>query len=95
MLKDKATLESVIESIENGSAEIESNKELVPKSSTENSEEANNQQSVEVSPEEFLARKKAMEEKIKQRRIEIEGLFPYLLFVLLIIYVTHRKGKRT
>lgn len=72
LLKDKATLESVIESIENGSAEIESNKELVPKSSTENSEEANNQQSVEVSPEEFLARKKAMEEKIKQRRIEIE-----------------------
>lgn len=71
LLADKATLESVIESIENGTAEVEATKldlNADPKSS-ETSENA----SVPPTPEEIEAKKKQMEERIKQRRMEIEG----------------------
>ena len=69
LLKDKATLETVIQSIENGTAEVEATKlDSAPAKEAEGSEAA------DPNPEEFEARKKAIEEKIKQRRMEIEGL---------------------
>jgi len=72
LLKDKATLESVIESIENGTSEIEATKlEQEPPS-----EETNEKK--EMATDEFQEKKKAMEERIRQRRAEIEGLEFYL-----------------
>jgi len=69
LLKDKATLESVIESIENGTAEIQATKlEQQPADDKDKENEANK----EVTPEEFEARKKQIEEKIKQRRLEVQ-----------------------
>lgn len=67
LLSDKATLESVIESIENGTAEVEASKLDSDPTSAETS--AN----VAPTPEEIEAKKKQMEERIKQRRMEIEG----------------------
>lgn len=73
LLKDKASLESVIEAIENGSAEI-----AAVKLESQPQTEASDGNSAEVpgttTPEEFEARKKQIEEKIKQRRLETEGM---------------------
>lgn len=69
LLSDKATLESVIEAIENGTAEVEAAKmESDPKSA----ETADNPNAIPT-PEEVELKKKQMEDRIKQRRKEIEG----------------------
>ena len=69
MLKEKATLEAVIESIENGTAEVEATKlDQNPSNETPSSSEQ-----VQPTPEEFEAKRKAIELKIKQRRMEIDG----------------------
>lgn len=67
LLQDKATLESVIEAIENGTAQVEATK------ISENPVNPTSSNNPQVTPEEFEARKKIMEDKIKQRRAEIEG----------------------
>lgn len=72
LLKDKASLESVIEAIENGSAEIAAVKlESQPQTETN---DGNFAEVPATTPEEFEARKKQIEEKIKQRRLETEGM---------------------
>ena len=67
LLKDNATLESVIESIDNGSAEVASG-------NINKLQETDQLQDKACPQEDLEAKKKALEEKIKQRRLELEGL---------------------
>ncbi|KAH9417563.1 UBX domain-containing protein 1 [Dermatophagoides pteronyssinus] len=68
LLKENATLESVIESIDNGTAE-----EAV-KTLTENDQKSESKDKADEgkTPEEIEAKKKAYAEKIKQRRAEMD-----------------------
>ena len=75
-MKDKATLEAVIEAIENGSAQAEATR----------LESQPNEPKQELTPEEIEARKKAVEEKLKKRREEIEGMYLYLFYLLDLTY---------
>lgn len=67
-MKENATLESVIESIDNGTAE-EASKTLTEEDLKPESKDAKNE---DKSPAEIEEKKKAYAEKIKQRRAEIE-----------------------
>lgn len=69
LLKDNATLESVIESIDDGSAET-ALKNLNEETDNETSKTPN-----EKTSEDIEAKKKNYADKIKQRRLEIEGIF--------------------